>query len=399
MSTDISFITEKIPSILGNDTSAMDSQDTSPQPPGDAAPINGSSDILACSKHNRHICPPCLFNCQVVDLSFSVPSLALEDGAQAYLSWPDQLLFNWSETRPDLKKLEFLADLTRANPYDNYTVAENGGWYPLFVPQFDEQVQGVFLWDNSRRWRFTTFKIPAACQPDFFETVCCADCHQLTWLKGGADEEGGLSFHSHPRHQTLSTVAAAQRFLDVRSLLVYVDGILLPRRKHTAGPVAGVGIGVFFGKDSKYNLSETLAMEPASKQRAEIVAAGRAMDVLKNDIIGAWAGQLKKAGQEEGINHIRLIIATSSADLVDTFTRRIRKWEWDRETQCYYKPGEGHGTNGRIKNSDVVRAVSCQIEDMERGEIGVETVWYHVDKEYSAEARYLAKAAAGSPAS
>ncbi|KAI6086453.1 hypothetical protein F4821DRAFT_127632 [Hypoxylon rubiginosum] len=367
----------------------MASQDSSQEPSADVS-------ISKCREHQRRICPPCLFNCQKVDLKLPTHAfLELEDGVQVYLTYPDQALFTWSEQRPDLKKLEIMADNTGKSRYDRYNLSENAGWYPQFIPQWDEQVVGAHLWDESRKWRFMEFKTPVTFQPDYFETVWCETC-QLTWLKGG-DNKGEFSFHSHPRHQALSTIEGRKRFLDFRSLIIYVDGALPKKTHHVAD---NFGIGVFFGKDSKHNLSKSVSKDGSSKHSAEFEATMRAMLVVRDNIIDEWFSRLVEADQTEGINHIRLIIATSSSNLVETFTQRIKKWTWDNEAQTYYKAsaGQRRRDTDRVKDSAIIRSVWCQMELFKKApEIGLDTVWYLVDKEHNTEALALAKASLEDP--
>lgn len=61
------------------------------------------------------------------------------------------------------------------------------GPYQEPAPQWDEQVVGADLWDQSRRWRFMEFKTPVSFQPNYFETIWC-ETRQLAWLKGGTNK-------------------------------------------------------------------------------------------------------------------------------------------------------------------------------------------------------------------
>ncbi|XXH02157.1 hypothetical protein Hte_008525 [Hypoxylon texense] len=357
-----------------------------------------SADDSTCRDHDRRICPPCLFNCQEVHLDLGAFPLGMKDGLMAYISYPYQFLFTWSEQHADLTKLDALASANKPNRYDNYTIAENAGWYPLFIPQLDEQVVGPDIWDGFRRFRFMEFGTPVPDSPDKLDTTYCKIC-QLTWLKGKGGVNGAndvpINELAHPRHQTLDTSVATDRYLDVRSIIVHVDGVLA--KDYPADRVYA-GIGVFFGEDSKYNQSESFDLKLPSKQRAELYSAQLAMEIIRNDVIGEWLGHLKRTNiDENGINHIRLIIATNSTDLTDTFTKRIDKWRWDRATHQYYKPGRKHGASDVVKNSDIIRTIYRQIEDFKKGEVGVETLWYHIDKKFNAEARDLAESVAGKP--
>ncbi|KAI1778742.1 hypothetical protein F4818DRAFT_402348 [Hypoxylon cercidicola] len=370
----------------------MTSQASSRRSSGSSTSASGSADSSTCRDHDRRICPPCLFNCQKVDLDLSTSPLDVADGLQVYMAYPHRLLFTWSEQHEDLKKLDALADISQNSEYDDYTIVENAGWYPLFIPQWDEQVRGAGIWDRFREFRFMQFKTPVPDSPDKFDTVWCETC-QLTWLKGETNNRG-VSFHAHPRHQTLPTLVAAERYLDVRSLIVRVDGVL-PNR-YPAGPV-NAGMGVFFGKGSKYNHSEPFYMESGSKQRAVFYSAQRAMEIVRDTVIPEWLGHLKEAKEDGGINHIRLIIATNSEDVTDTFAKRINRWQWDRVNHQYRRPGKGKGAGDFVKNSDIIRNVHRQIEDFKRSDVGVETLWYHVGKQYNDEAKALASTSAGKP--
>ncbi|KAI0172998.1 hypothetical protein GGR52DRAFT_431156 [Hypoxylon sp. FL1284] len=334
-----------------------------------ASPVPRKPNYATCVTHDRPICPPCLFNCQRVDLDLTSSSLVIQDGLQVYMAYPRQVLFTWSEQRADLRKLDALADLSRSNEFEKYTVVENAGWSPLFVPQLDEQVKGVDVWDYFRQYCYMEFKRPVPDSPDTFGSVWCSEC-QLTWLKGETNN-GPANINTHPRHQTLPVDLAQVRYLDYRSLIIHIDGVL-PKGQST-GPV-NAGIGVFFGEDSRYNLSEPFAIRRNSQHRAALRAAQRALETVRDDVIPEWLAALEEAKAASMYNHMRVIIATKSEALVNIFTKRIQEWKWDRVSHQYLRSGNRPANRrlqdirSRCRNSLVPRGQEVQQRSKAFGE-------------------------------
>ncbi|KAI2619866.1 hypothetical protein GGS26DRAFT_595269 [Hypomontagnella submonticulosa] len=367
-----------------------------------------------CHEHGRSICPSCLFNCEVED---SAAPCKLEENTQMYIAYPPgplfSWLFSWSSFRDDDndQKLETI----HHNPYahESNTIAQNAGWHPLFVPQFDEQAKGieirqrfvpVFLW--------VRLKAPVPEMPGTaFSQKPCNIC-QLRWLRGHTRDE------EHPHHNSLLPADTKNMNVKQRSLVVCVDGQM------PAGSQAGaqtgsltVGLGVFFSTGSKYNQSQPLRLASATKQSAEFHAARLALTILKERVIPDWREHLKQKdnkpsdetdnktgnktddktddktkGKTENMQDdtsIRLIIATDSKAMVETFTTNIKKWQYDAEKGTYYRASGTKRAHTRVKNSDIIRDIQVQIDELE----GVEVVWYPLSREYNDEARNIASAA------
>ncbi|KAI6088942.1 hypothetical protein F4821DRAFT_257437 [Hypoxylon rubiginosum] len=86
--------------------------------------VSGQQHCAQIGRGETLLRPSCLFNCQKVDFDLGNAFLEQEEGLQAYVTYPDQTLFSWSEQRPDSKKLDILADNCGETNYDIYTIAE-----------------------------------------------------------------------------------------------------------------------------------------------------------------------------------------------------------------------------------------------------------------------------------
>ncbi|KAI1372500.1 hypothetical protein F4677DRAFT_264092 [Hypoxylon crocopeplum] len=338
-----------------------------------------------CPKHGRAICPPCLFNCQEVLLDAPLENKEKTDIYQAY---PTQLMFSWSSKHPDLEMLSILADPDFAsNKDENYlnTVGENAGWHPLFIPQWDEQVQGVRLWDKFRHLRFIKFKAPTPQDSDAGVVTQYCDKCELTWLKGL-----GLS-NTHPMHNSLAGPEAHSRGLDERSLIVHISAVML---KGVKNGVRKSGLGAYFGPGSKYNQSQPLDVLAPNKQVAELHAARYVLSVIKEQVYPEWLRHLEDMNQDYPSGDLRLIIATDAKMIVDIFTDFIFKWQFDAQKNEYSNNIRHSKARKVIQNSDVIAAIKQQVDEFEDMHTGIEVVWYRISRQFNVEANALAKACA-----
>lgn len=116
---------------------------------------------------------------------------------------------------------------------------------------------------------------------------------------------------------------------------VYTDGSSLANGK--AG--ARAGVGVFFGSGDERNISERLAGEPQTNQRAELMAMLRALQVCPAE---------KK-----------VTIVSDSQYSINCVTQWATNWK---------KKGWVTATGEPVKNQDIIRAVLGKME--ERGKAG-----------------------------
>ncbi|CAJ2503392.1 Uu.00g107860.m01.CDS01 [Anthostomella pinea] len=254
-----------------------------------------------CKAHNRPICPECEFGCKKcsqyqVQATHEAPevngnstnheteaiitSLEAEEGEQIFVTTDttDAVPFSWSHRDIDDSRLE---SLTRATEFDELmSISCTFKWDPRFIPQWDEQVQGVKVWDEADKFRYIKFKAPTPLAPDKIRLNYCEHC-QLTWLTGTLDEHA----QCHPAHDTLSVAEASPRLLEQRSIIVYIDGEKGVEHNEQGSGIAR--LGMYFGKDSKYNHSQPMYLIGDSNTRrcAEIHAARHVLTIVKNEII------------------------------------------------------------------------------------------------------------------
>lgn len=132
------------------------------------------------------------------------------------------------------------------------------------MPQWDEQLLGPS----------TTYEIetnyadpPRALTPDQLSLHYCGEC-QLTWLEGNTGVEG---VQSRPSHHTYGHTYDGTS----RSLVVFTDGACPSNGMSSA---VNASIGVYFGRQSMYNISGRLHSDGVpTNQATEIVAVIEAL--------------------------------------------------------------------------------------------------------------------------
>ena len=245
-----------------------------------------------------------------------------------------------------------------------------------FIPQGDEEVLGPA---NVIGFSTTKNALLKPDPPSALSFFYCPKC-QVTWLQG---EAGKAPAQKHPSHHTLSHIYAGTR----RSLAVFVDGAC----SSNGLPAANAGIGIYFGPDSRYNISEAiLGPGTHTNQRAELFAVLRALQEVKSQVMPARQKMLQlEAGKHDktsirDVAHLRLIVATDSSYVVEAMCENYPKWKLDDKS--------GHYKNKRgdiIKNSDVFEKLLEGVDQLSR--IGVQVVYYHVGREHNVMADALAK--------
>ncbi|KAI0376782.1 hypothetical protein F5Y04DRAFT_265745 [Hypomontagnella monticulosa] len=331
-----------------------------------------------CHEHGHPICPLCLFSCRAAKKGPYV----LKEGTKLYIAHPSEVMFSWPSDGRDAQRLEALKENPHAN--QSNTIAQNGGFYPLFVPQLDEQVKGMEIWKQSRPFTWIRFKtLPPESPNTAFSVRACEIC-QLRWLRGDTCEK----HHSHPQHNSLLAAEAEEGHLKQRSLVICVDG-QMPSGVQS-GP-AKMGLGVFFSKNSAYNQSKPLYLESATKQAAEFHSVLLALAIVRDRVLPDWLNCRNQSNDKQDNTDIRLIIATDSANVVNTFASYMKKWQYDAEKGVYHKFSGKQGKRFPVRHSDIIRALQVQINQF----AGVEVVWYPIGRDYNTDARNLARAARG----
>lgn len=217
----------------------------------------------------------------------------------------------------------------------------------------------------------------------------CEECG-LTWMVAVpeyADEDNVLE--DCPCHNSLGGDRAEQR-----TLFVHVDGACPGN-----GTINAVGgIGIYFGPCSPYNFSALLnrnIVQPPTSQRAELMAATRALEIIRQKCIPARRELVKTVilcschTECWAMNFpFQIVIVTDSAYLFDCMTSHLMIWRWDPKTQVYTNKKSGKA----ITNSKYIRNVVKEVEML--AERGVQVLWKKVPRALNQEADCLAKAGA-----
>ncbi|KAI9679727.1 MAG: hypothetical protein M1822_007333 [Bathelium mastoideum] len=206
----------------------------------------------------------------------------------------------------------------------------------------------------------------------------CDTC-ELTWVVGRDGEQDAAD---HPSHQTLFHKYAGT----CRSLAVFTDGAC----SFNGAQDARAGIGVFFGKDSTYNLSEPLpGFNPPTSQKTEILAVVRALEVIYERVLPTRRGYVRSADPSlsesifRDITHFRTVVVTDSSYVVEVMCTHLPRWTKNRSGDYINKQGKA------MKNSAEFTRLLNEIESL--AESGVQVAFYLVPREMNAEADRLAK--------
>lgn len=252
-----------------------------------------------------------------------------------------------------------------------------GGCMARFLPQWDEQVLGP---GNTFALKKNYERPPKPLPVSALELSPCSTCH-LIWLVG---EVGKAAAADHPSHHTYTHEYAGSN----RSLIVYADGACLMN----GTSAARAAIGVHFGQQSKFNISELFNLSGQhSNQRAELHAVARALEVVRTHVLPerrrhterAKGGHDKRAVRDT--MHLRLIITTDSSYVVEGMCSHIQKWTVGSNGQFVNERKE------IIKNSDGFLRIQSAVEHLSH--VGVQVAYYHVRREENGYADRLANAA------
>ena len=208
----------------------------------------------------------------------------------------------------------------------------------------------------------------------------CQTC-ELTWLVG---RDGKQNATNHPSHQTLFHEYSGTR----RSLVVFTDGACPSNGTENAR----AGVGVFFAKNSQYNVSEILpGLNPPTSQKAEILAVVRALELIRERVVPARREFVQAAGLRQSesvirdITHFRLIVATDSSYVVEALCANLLKWTKNRNGIFVNKQGK------TVKNSEELTRLLDERAAL--AEVGVQVAFHLISREVNAEADELAKGA------
>ncbi|KAI0195293.1 hypothetical protein EV127DRAFT_420622 [Xylaria flabelliformis] len=253
-----------------------------------------------------------------------------------------------------------------------------GPVFNRFMPQWDTQLLGLA---NTCIIAKNRADPPKALTPDQISLHYCDKC-QLTWIKG---EAGVELVQSHPSHNTTYNYIHAGTD---RSLIVFADGACPSNGMSSA---VNSSIGVYFGPQSRYNISERLNNDGTpTNQVAEITAAIKALQQVSRSVEPARRTLIRgsfpriKKDKFIRIKGFRLIVATDSSYVVECMSNHIEKWSM---VDGIYRNEQG----GAVKNSDGFAKLTHAVEKLSM--VGVQVAWYHVPRQFNKEADGLARSA------
>lgn len=152
------------------------------------------------------------------------------------------------------------------------------------------------------------------------------------------------------------------------AMVVYIDGCGL----RNGQPDTSGGYGVYFSRDSKYNVSNPLKEHPRhTNQRAELTACLVALNQIERID--------KSDNYPEGYPWI---IITDSAYLVNSLTSYVYKWRGDD-----YTAATGH----EVANRDLFELIDTKLDKMTLGRQKIDVVFWKVDRSENVEADMLAR--------
>jgi len=183
----------------------------------------------------------------------------------------------------------------------------------------------------------------------------------------------GLEYHD-PSRLLRENHSGTNIFLNLRHpgavWVVFVDGACPDNGK----PWARGGYGVYFGPDSRYNVSKPLRDNGIrhTSQRAELTAALVALHqieslVSKNDY-DVWRGPW--------------VIATDSAYVVNALTLWMYKWRRNDYTAS---------SGWEVVNRDLLERLDDKLDVMANGRQGIDVLLWKVDRSENEEADALAR--------
>jgi len=143
---------------------------------------------------------------------------------------------------------------------------------------------------------------------------------------------------------------------------LYIDGAC----PGNGTPSAKGGIGVYFGPDSPYNISETLLGPNPTSQRAELLAASAALRQI-----------IFVSLQNKGLE--LFIVVTDSAYVVDCLSKYVYKWKVNG-----WKNSKGND----VANRDLIEPLDKMLDDMSK--TGIDVLFWKADRSQNVEADRLA---------
>lgn len=152
------------------------------------------------------------------------------------------------------------------------------------------------------------------------------------------------------------------------AMVVFIDGCCFRNGKSDASG----GYGVYFGQNSKYNVSSPLKGYPRhTNQRAELAACLVALNQIE-----------RINNNEVSPEGYPWIMITDSAYLVNSLTRYVYKWRGNDYTAA---------TGYAVANRDLFELIDTKLDKMALGRQRIDVVFWKVDRSDNEAADYLAR--------
>lgn len=259
---------------------------------------------------------------------------------------------------------------------DMMSIEEDGGVSNArFIPQWDDQ-----LVKNSTKIVKDWKNPPSPSTPFEVKIHYCSDC-QLTWIQGRRGREAA---RDHPSHAASFQVYTGTK----RSLVVFVDGFCTDGNR---GMDVTAGSSVFFGNNSKFNVSEKVVLGATrlTIQRAELQAVIRALQIVRGQVVPERRRLIKLAHAHETenpIDHVikfRLVVAASSTTIIASICDVLKDGALD-------PTGRAFTDNQQMEARDSDSLVEISKEVAELAKLGVEVVYWQVPTLANLHAKALA---------
>jgi len=162
-------------------------------------------------------------------------------------------------------------------------------------------------------------------------------------------------------------------------IVVAIDGAC----RSNGLPNAAASVGVAFGPESRYNLSERIKEGPFTSQRAELTAARRALQqIVKIRRAKGVGPKGSSTGIAERIDDA--VIKSDSAYVVKGLTEWVGRWEANG-----YRTSRGT----RVENADLFQELVRAIRELRQE--GVQISFWQVPRSFNQDADELANRALG----
>ncbi|OCL02898.1 hypothetical protein AOQ84DRAFT_303827 [Glonium stellatum] len=260
-----------------------------------------------------------------------------------------------------------------------YPVSVLSGPAARFIPQWDDQILGP---SNAILLQKNHDNTPKPISPSSVMLYGCSEC-QLTWLVGA---KGLSAATSHPSHRTYFH----QDIETKRSIVTFMDGACYKN----GYPNALIGVGAFFQENSRFNISEKMAIPDNQKittQRAELYALIVLLRSVRIHVLPERQAKVTEVSilTDRSTIHdtvrFRLIVGTKSSYIVNALCAHSVNWELNSTGLLRNKRGF------IIHNSSEFLQVQEEVQAL--ADAGVQVQYYLVSRQNNTAADRLARLA------